>query len=130
MSLKQLTNSSQRNVAPWVFSAATTLEPKALADKDILNCAIYKNITEQLTKHLFGTEKMLRDSLRSGLSVAFEELKLEHFDLDGHFDKAVCTLTLSNRGPTRFWLEIHFFLGESLVTLGGQEGILYFDELN
>ncbi len=130
MNLEQNTNTPQQNSSPWIFSATLTLEPKSLDDKDILSCAIYTSISESLTQQLFKSEKMLRDALRGGLSLQLEELRLEHFDLGGRFDKAVCTLTLTNRGPTRFSLETRFFLNQSLVTTATQEGILYFEELN
>jgi hypothetical protein len=130
MNVEQNSSTVQHNVAPWVFSAAVTFEPKTVDDKDILSCTIYKSIAEQLAQQLFNTEKMLRDSLRGGLSVQFEELKLEHFDLGGRFDRVICTLTLTNRGPARFLLETRFFLSQSLVTTATQESILYFDELN
>lgn len=59
----------------------------------------------------------------------FYESSLEHFDLEGRFDRAVCKLTLPNRGPARFLLETEFLRGASLVTLLKQEGLLYFEEL-
>jgi hypothetical protein len=116
--------------APWTFKAVLTLEPGTIADKAILNCAIYKSVTETLTKQVFESEKILKNSLRGGLSVRFEELRLEHYDLEGRFDKAICTLTLTHRGPSRFLLETHFSFGDSLVTTATREGILYFEELN
>jgi hypothetical protein len=130
MNLEPNTSSVQHHAAPWVFSASVNVDPKGICDKAILSCAIYRYFTENLTKQLFKSEKMLRDSLRGGLSVKLEELRLEHFDLEGRFDKAMCTLTLSNRGPARFLLETNFFLGDSLVTAATREGILYFEELN
>jgi hypothetical protein len=121
---------SVQQSTPWTFKAILTLEPNKIADKDIVSCAIYKSITEILTKQLFESERMLKNSLRGGLSVRFEELRLDHFDLEGRFDRAVCTLTLTHRGPARFLLETHFSLDGSLVTTATREGLLYFEELN
>jgi hypothetical protein len=130
MNLGRDFNPAQRNTAPWVFSTSITIDPKEMNDKDIVSCAIYQYFTELLAKQLFKTEKMLRDSLRGGLSVKLEELTLEHFDLEGRFDKVLCKLTLTNRGPARFVLETTFFFNNTLVTVATREGILYFEELN
>jgi hypothetical protein len=130
MNVEQNSSTSQRSSSPWVFSTTMMFEPTSLDDKDILSCVIYKSIAENLTQQLFKSEKMLRDALRGGLSLQLEDLTLEHFDLGGRFDKAVCTLVLANRGETRFLLETRFSLNQSLVTTATQEGILYFEELN
>jgi hypothetical protein len=130
MNLEPNTRSAQPSATPWVFSVSVNVDPKGICDKAIVSCAIYHYFTELLTKQLFKTEKMLRDSLRGGLSVKLEEPRLEHFDLEGRFDKAVCKLTLTNRGPARFLLETTFYLNDSLVTTATREGILYFEELN
>lgn len=130
MNLEQNLNPSQRSAAPWIFSTTIRVDPKDINDKDIVSCAIYQYFTDHLTKQLLKTEKMLRDSLRGGLSVRFEELRLEHFDLEGRFDKVVCKLTLTNRGPARFLLETNFLRNNALVTTATREGVLYFEELN
>jgi hypothetical protein len=116
--------------APWVFTLEHTFNPKVISDKDILTHDIYQTISKRLGKQLFEMQSLLRESLQGGLSVQWFEMGLEHFDLEGRFDSAVCKLTLSNRGPSRFLLETHFFLDSTLVTLTRQEGILYFEELN
>jgi hypothetical protein len=123
-------NAPSATDAPWTFKAVATFGSEKVADKDILSCAVYKRVTETLTKKLFESEQILKNALRGGLSVRFEEMSLEHFDLEGKFDKAVCTLTLSNRGPARFSLETQFFLNHSVITVATREGILYFEELN
>jgi hypothetical protein len=130
MNLEPHPNPPERKTAPWVFSTFASVDPKEVNDKAIVSCAVYQYFTELLAKQLFKTEKILRDSLRGGLSVNFEDLKLEHYDLEGRFDKAVCTLTLTHRGPSRFLLETTFFLGDSLITAATREGVLYFEELN
>jgi hypothetical protein len=129
MNLESQTN-AVANSAPWVFSLETRIDPKSTSDKDILNCVVYKSISSHLTEQLFKTHKLLRDSLQGGLSVQLYEMRLEHFELGGRFDRAVCKLILTNRGPARFLLETHFFLKKTLVTTATGEGILYFDELN
>jgi hypothetical protein len=113
-----------------VFMLEQAFNPKIISDKDILTQDIYLGISKQLSKQLFELETLLRESLQGGLSLQWFEMKLEHFDLEGRFDRAVCKLTLPNRGPSRFMLETHFFLDDVLVTSAKQEGILYFEELN
>jgi hypothetical protein len=130
MNLGQSVNTSRLTSAPWVFTLETILDPRSMSDKDILNHSAYCAAIKDLTKKLFKTQKMLHDSLQGGLSVQWCEMTLEHFDLGGRFDHAICKLSLTNRGPTRFLLETRFFLTQSLVTIATQEGILYFDELN
>jgi hypothetical protein len=123
-------NPPQPNTTPWIFRASVSINPKDINDKDIMDCTVYQYMSERLTRQLFESEKILKNSLRGGLSVRFEDLKLEHYDLEGRFDKAICTLTLTHRGPSRFLLETHFSFGDSLVTTATREGILYFEELN
>jgi hypothetical protein len=130
MNLEQHTNSEAHDTAPWVFSLETRIDPRSVSDKDILNCVVYRNVSSVLTKQLFEVQKLLRDSLQGGLSVQLYDVTLEHFDLEGRFDRAVCRLTLFNRGPSRFLLETHFLLEGALVTVARQEGILHFEELN
>ncbi len=130
MKLEQWTTSAPRTAAPWVFKVEMRIDPKSETDKEILNCGIYQTVSRELAKRLFETQKLLLDSLQGGLSVQLDDMTLEHFDLEGHFDKAVCTLTLANRGPARFALETQFFFHHSLVTTATQEGVLYFEELN
>jgi hypothetical protein len=95
--------------APWLFTLEQAFNPKIISDKDILTQDIYLGISKQLSKQLFELETLLRESLQGGLSLQWFEMKLEHFDLEGRFDRAVCKLTLPNRGPSRFMLETHFF---------------------
>jgi hypothetical protein len=130
MNLEHDTNLERRNPPPWVFSVETRIHPKSVSDKEILNCAIYQRVSRDLTKQLFETKKLLRDSLQGGLSVQLDDMKLEHVDLEVRFDRAVCSLTLAHRGPARFVLETQFFLKYSLVTTATQAGLLYFEELN
>jgi hypothetical protein len=130
MSLQQQVRKVEVTGTSWVFSAEAQFNPATMTDKDILSHAVYCAVTQDLTKHLFETQKVLYESLQGGLSVELSELTLEHFDLAGRFDRAVCNLHLANRGPARFLLETRFFLEASLVTLATQEGLLYFDELN
>jgi hypothetical protein len=114
----------------WVFTLEHTFNPKVISDKDILTHDIYQTISKRLGKQLFEMQTLLRESLQGGLSVQWFDMQFEHFDLEGCFDRAACKLTLPNRGPSRFLLETHFFLSDTLVTLTRQEGILYFEELN
>jgi hypothetical protein len=130
MNLEHAQRFQPRDTPPWVFVAEIEVDAKSTSDKNILNCLVYKNVSRGLAKQLFETQKPLCDSLQGGLSVQFYESTLEHFNLEGRFDRAICKITLPNRGPARFLLETHFFLGDALVTLAKQEGMLYFEELN
>jgi hypothetical protein len=130
MNLEHYHTSYHQDTAPWIFSVEVKVDPKSASDKDILSCGVYKKVAYLLIKQLFETQKLLRDALQGGLSLHLYELDFEHFNLEGRFDRAICKITLPNRGPARFLLETHFFLGDALVTLAKQEGMLYFEELN
>lgn len=130
MNVQNLSDKVESTKAPWVFTLEQTFNPKIISDKDILTQCIYQTISQHLSRQLFETQSILREGLQGGLSLQWCDMELEHFDLEGRFDRAVCKLTLSNRGPSRFLLETHFFLENALVTLAKQEGILSFDELN
>lgn len=130
MNVQHLYGEVETTKAPWVFTLEQTFNPRVISDKDILTQGIYQTISKRLSKQLFETQTILREGLQGGLSLQWCDMRLEHFNLEGRFDRAVCKLTLSNRGPSRFLLETHFLLEDVLVTLARQEGILSFDELN
>jgi hypothetical protein len=130
MDAQQLYGKVQGTKAPWIFTLEQTFNSTIFSDKEILTQDIYRTISKHLSKQLFETQALLRESLQGGLSLQWCKVQLEHFDLEGRFDCAVGKLTLFNRGPSRFLLETHFFLENALVTLAKQEGILYFEELN
>jgi hypothetical protein len=116
-------------MAPWLFTIEQSFHASAVSDKDILTQCIYQTISKTLVQQLFEKETMLRKSVQNGLSLRWLDVALEHYDLEGRFDRAVCQLHLSSRGPTRFSLETQFLRGTVLVTVLKQEGILYFEEL-
>ncbi|MGL4611943.1 MAG: hypothetical protein ACRCYY_20075 [Trueperaceae bacterium] len=129
MNLRYTAFASQLNLAPWTFSATLTVNQRDVNDKDIISCRVYGEVAECLVGELFKREKLLRDSLRGGLSLQLEPPSLEHYDLEGRFDQAVCNLNLVHRGPGRFSLEAQFLRDATLVTLLRQDGILFFEGL-
>jgi hypothetical protein len=114
---------------PWLFTVKQTFHTSAVSDKDILTQCIYQTVSKTLAQQLFEKEDVLRKSLQNGLSLHWLDVALEHYDLEGRFDHAICQLHLTSRGPTRFSLETQFLRGTVLVTILKQEGILYFEEL-
>jgi hypothetical protein len=129
MNLQHLSGKSTTYNAPWLFTITQTFHASAVTDKDILTHYIYQSISKMLAAQLFEKETLLKKSLQNGLSLRWLDSTLEHYDLEGRFDRAVCNLHLTNRGPSRFLLETQFLCDTSLVTVLKQEGLLYFEEL-
>jgi hypothetical protein len=129
MNLQQASQETATYNAPWLFSLEQTFQASSVTDKDILTQCIYQSVSKTLAQRLFEKEGVLKKSLQNGLSLRWLEATLEHYDLEGRFDRAVCQLHLTSRGPTRFSLETQFLRSTVLVTVLKQEGLLYFEEL-
>lgn len=94
----------------------------------LLSGEAYWRVARDLVGELISTQ--LSEALNGGLSPLLGDISLEHYALEGQFDRAVCRLKLNNLGASRFIVHTSFYRESSLITLAVQEGVSTFEEIH
>ena len=111
------------------FALTASTDPDSLSARDILTGAAYRWAVSELSLAMFEQHAPLNEVLQAGMVPRVGDLSLEHFSLDGRFDRVVCRLWLNNPGPTRFLVTTHFSKAGKVVTVAAQDGVLAFEDL-
>lgn len=84
--------------------------PDTLSDKDILTGEAYRLYAQDLSTFL------LEDVSRPNGNITLSAMRLEHFYLEGRFDRVFCRLLQREEDVTCFEMQTSFFCNEVLVT--------------
>lgn len=97
-------------------------DPAEQSDGDILTCDIYRHVARDLAR--FILEAASPEVAEGSLVPVFADAALEHYSLEGRFDRAECRLELSGDAPAHFFLHTSFYLGDTRVTVAALQGAL------
>jgi len=99
-----------------VFSLTSEAEPALLAPEDLLSGRGYELYARMMFLELFEQNQMLTPLLLAGYAPCFAPIHLEHYDLDGSFDRAFGKLRLGTLGDAPFLYTVRFCRNQHLVT--------------
>ena len=118
-------NSTRENTQP-VFQCNFSGEPEGA--REVLSADLSRSLVTGVIKDLIETR--LREDLFGGLVPVFGELTLEHFDIDGRFDRFEATFKRQHLGAANFLALVRFYRGTCLVSHATLSGALVFAGLD